>query len=118
MLAVSGVIAASTMGWPGIFYISGGLSGVWSILWIYLGCDSPSVSKSISTVEKDFIESTKGVSTKGEKKITPWKHIFMSKEFWAILVAHSAQNWGFWTLLTEIPSYMKDVLEYDIKSVS
>lgn len=117
MLAVSGVIAASTLGWPAIFYISGGFCAIWCTLWAFLGCDSPSASKVISKEEKEFIESTKGVSTNGEKKVTPWKQIFKSKAFWAILIAHSAQNWGFWTLLTEIPSYMKDVLEYDIKSV-
>lgn len=27
----------------------------------------------------------------------------------------SAHNWGFWTLLTEIPSYMKSVLHFNIK---
>lgn len=37
---------------------------------------------------------------------------------WAILVAHCGQNWGFWTLLTEIPTYMSKVLNFDIKSVS
>lgn len=118
MLAVSGEIAASSLGWPGIFYISGGLTAIWSIVWGFLGCDSPSVSKRISKIEKDFIESTKGVSTSGEKKITPWKQIFRSKPFWALLLVHCGQSWGFWTLLTEIPSYMKDILEYDIKAVS
>lgn len=117
MLAVSGEIAASSTGWPGIFYISGGLTGLWTILWLWIGCDSPSVSSTISTQEKDFIESTQGCSTTDKKKTTPWISIFKSKPFWAILIAHCAQNWGFWTLLTEIPSYMKDILEYDIKKV-
>lgn len=117
MLAVSGVIAASSMGWPGIFYISGGFTAIWAILWTILGCDSPSMSKGISKLELEFIDSNQGVSTSGEKKITPWKQIFMSMPFWAILITHSTQSWGFWTLLTEIPSYMKDVLEYDIKAV-
>lgn len=118
MLAVSGLIAASPLGWPGIFYISGGLTGIWCVLWAWLGCDSPAVSKGISQQEREFIESAKGVSTSGEKKVTPWMAIFKSKAFWAILIAHSAQNWGFWTLLTEIPSYMKDVLDFDIKNVT
>lgn len=90
---------------------------MWVILWAFLGCDSPSLSKGISKVELDFIESTKGVASNGQKKKTPWKQIFRSKAFWAILAVHSAQNWGFWTLLTEIPSYMKNVLKFDIKSV-
>lgn len=118
MLAVSGVIVSSTLGWPGIFYISGAFSAVWCVVWAILGCDSPSVSKKISLVEREFIESSKGVSTKNERKSTPWKQIFWSKAFWALLTVHCGHMWGFSTLLTEIPSYMKDVLEYDIKSVS
>ena len=33
----------------------------------------------------------------------------------ALTVAHCAHNWGFWTILTEIPSYMKSVLHFNIK---
>lgn len=117
MLATSGEIAASSTGWPGIFYISGGFTAVWCVLWAIFGCDSPSKSKRISPVEKEFIEATKGVAISGEKKVTPWKEILKSKAFWALLITHSAQNWCFWTLLTEIPSYINHVLEYDIKSV-
>lgn len=116
MLAVSGVIAASSTGWPGIFYISGGLTAVWTVVWLWLGCDSPSVAKRIAPAEKRFIESTLGCSTSDRPKRTPWRAIVGSAPFWALLVAHSAQNWGFWTLLTEIPTYMNQVLEFDIKS--
>ncbi|KAJ8931055.1 hypothetical protein NQ314_016084, partial [Rhamnusium bicolor] len=47
---------------------------------------------------------------------TPWKAIFTSLPFWAILVAHCGQNWGFWTLFTEIPSYMQNILNFNIAS--
>ena len=33
----------------------------------------------------------------------------------ALIIVHSAHNWGFWTILTEIPSYMKNVLDFNIK---
>lgn len=33
----------------------------------------------------------------------------------ALILVHSAHNWGFWTLLTEMPTYMKNVLDLDIK---
>lgn len=118
MLAASGLIAASPIGWPGIFYVSGGLAAVWAALWAWLGCNSPQQSRVISSEERDFLETTVGCSTATEdKKRAPWMSILSSKPFWAALIAHSAQNWGFWTLLTEIPTYMKNVLEYDIKSV-
>ena len=48
---------------------------------------------------------------------TPWRQIFSSMAFISLLVVHCAHNWGFWTLLTKIPSYMKTVLEFDIKKV-
>lgn len=118
MLAVSGVIASSSMGWPGIFYISGGMSAVWAVLWLWLGCEKPSESRYISETEKRFIESALGCATTNAKKTTPWLAILKSIPFWAILIVHCAQNWGYWTLLTEIPSYMKEVLDFDIESVS
>lgn len=49
---------------------------------------------------------------------TPWGKIFTSMSFLSLMLVHCAHNWGFWTLLTKIPSYMKTVLEFDIKQVS
>ena len=43
--------------------------------------------------------------------------ILTSVPMWALIVVHCAQNWGFWTLLTEIPSYMDGVLGFDLKAV-
>jgi len=37
---------------------------------------------------------------------------------WAVIIAHCGQNWGFFTLLTEMPSYMNSILKFDLKSVS
>lgn len=49
---------------------------------------------------------------------TPWLAIMTSVPMWALIVVHSAQNWGFWTLLTEIPSYMSGVLNFNLAQVS
>lgn len=46
---------------------------------------------------------------------TPWKAILTSPPVYALTIAHCAHNWGFWTILTEIPSYMKNVLHFNIK---
>jgi hypothetical protein len=48
----------------------------------------------------------------------PYKKIATSMPFWAILVAHCGQNWGFYMLLTQLPTYMKNVLGFDVKTVS
>lgn len=116
MLAVSGIIAASSVGWPGIFYISGASGVLWSLVFFIFGSNSPSEYVSITKAERDYIESMPGSSSE-RQRTTPWKSILTSKPFWALLISHCANNWGFWTLLTQIPSYMKDVLNFDIKSV-
>jgi len=45
----------------------------------------------------------------------PYKAIFTSVPFYGILIAHTCQNWGFYTLLAELPSYMSHILHFDIK---
>jgi hypothetical protein len=36
---------------------------------------------------------------------------------WAIAVAHFAENWGFYTMLTELPTYLHQVMGYDVYKV-
>ncbi|KAH8401155.1 hypothetical protein KR009_003355 [Drosophila setifemur] len=122
MLATSGVIAASPIGWPSIFYISGGIGCVWSVVYFFFGAGSPEESKSISSEERKLIEMahasevTSASEVPQQQMSTPWLSFFTSPAFLVLIVAHSVHNWGFWTLLTEIPSYMKNVLGKDIKS--
>jgi ACS family sodium-dependent inorganic phosphate cotransporter-like MFS transporter 5 len=35
----------------------------------------------------------------------------------ALFVGHTTSNWGTYLFLTNIPTYMKEVLKFDIKSV-
>jgi ACS family sodium-dependent inorganic phosphate cotransporter-like MFS transporter 5 len=37
--------------------------------------------------------------------------------FWAILAAHMGHNYGYEMLMTELPSFMRQVLHLDIKEV-
>ena len=47
----------------------------------------------------------------------PWKRMLTSKAVWAIILAHFAENWGFYTLLTGLPMFMRDVLQYKLDQV-
>lgn len=38
--------------------------------------------------------------------------------FWAIMLAHMGQNYGYETLMTELPTFMRQVLHFSIKDVS
>lgn len=68
MLAVSGVLASSSMGWPSIFYFSGVAGLVWSILYFFYGSSSPADSPGrISPEEKYFIESSLNTGDHGSR---------------------------------------------------
>ena len=41
---------------------------------------------------------------------TPWLQILISPAVWAIIIAHFCNNWGFYTLLTCMPTYFKQVM--------
>ncbi|XP_058452667.1 putative inorganic phosphate cotransporter isoform X1 [Malaya genurostris] len=116
MLAISGVLASSSIGWPGIFYVSGAAGLVWTVLWYFFGGNSPVEHPTITAEERDFIENSLGNQDHSKRIVTPWKAIFTSAPMIALIIAHSSHNWGFWTLLTEMPTYMKNVLGLNIKS--
>ncbi|KAI8118081.1 putative inorganic phosphate cotransporter [Lucilia cuprina] len=120
MLASSGVMASSSMGWPSIFYISGGVGLVWSAAWFFWGASTPNEYKNISPEEKKLIETSLGGKNEDEENKpmpkAPWLKFFTSVPFLVLTLTHCTHNWGFWTLLTEIPSYMKNILNMDIKS--
>ncbi|RVE43971.1 hypothetical protein evm_011374 [Chilo suppressalis] len=116
-MMTSGILSASRWGWPSVFYVAGITCLVWSVLWLIFGASSPSTSKWISDEERKYIEASAGSDElTGDGMPTPWKSIVTSLPFWAILFAHCGQSLGFWTLLTELPSYMNNVLEVDIKN--
>lgn len=104
-------------GWPSIFYLLGAFGMVWFIAWMLLTADSPSEHRHISEAERCYIEASLGASTYPEEKVPiPWSSFARSGAVWAIVVAHTGSNWGTYTLLTNIPSYMREVLKFDIKS--
>nr|XP_014102803.1 putative inorganic phosphate cotransporter isoform X2 [Bactrocera oleae] len=122
ILSISGTLAASKYGWPSIFYISGGCGIIWSFVWWLWGADSPRRCKLITTKERNYIESALAMISKSEnnatsaKLPTPWLSIFTSVPFWVLLIANCAYNFGYWTMMTQIPSYIKNVFDKDIQS--
>ncbi|XP_077983131.1 sialin-like isoform X2 [Glandiceps talaboti] len=120
-LPLSGLLCAYGFagGWPSIFYVLGAATFVWFILWMFLVADTPAKHKRISTEEREYIQNAlaeERASHRDEKgHIVPWLSIFKSLPFWAILITHMCCNWGTYSLLTFLPTYMREVLRFDIK---
>uniref|UniRef100_A0A2C9K193 Major facilitator superfamily (MFS) profile domain-containing protein n=1 Tax=Biomphalaria glabrata TaxID=6526 RepID=A0A2C9K193_BIOGL len=103
-------------GWPSVFYLQGLIGILWYIAWTFLVFDSPAQHPRISAEERVYIEtSLEGIVTTNHKKQPPWHSIWTSVPVWAIIVAHTCSNWGEYTFLTNMPTYIKEVLHFDIK---
>lgn len=105
-------------GWESVFYVFGAIGVIWFIFWILLVYDSPSSHPTISRAEREYISKCIGAGQSQDVPPVPWRHVFTSGPVWALILTHIAQNWGFYTLLTELPTYMKNILHFDIKSNS
>ncbi|XP_063425395.1 sialin-like isoform X2 [Mytilus trossulus] len=104
-------------GWPSIFYVCGITSFIWLILWMWFVSDTPAEHKRISREEKEYIMGLLADSTHDTKKKelqVPWLEIAKSMPNYAIVVSNITCDWGLYTLLTYIPTYMNDVLKLDI----
>ncbi|KAI5639148.1 major facilitator superfamily domain-containing protein [Phthorimaea operculella] len=114
-LIISGFLAES-LGWQSIFYVNGALGAVWSIIYFIFGASRPELSRFITEEELKYIHTSLGKVGEHQRLPTPWLKIMTSLPFWAIIVAHCGQNWGFFTLMTEMPTYMHMVLNFDLRS--
>ncbi|XP_054262496.1 vesicular glutamate transporter 1-like [Macrosteles quadrilineatus] len=114
-LPVSGIIA-NTLGWPWIFYITGFFGLVWCAVWWTVVKDNPDDDPHISPEELKYIKESLGTTDTSLKHIKhPWKKFLTSMPVWAIVAAHFCENWGFYTLLTQLPTFMKDTLNFQLE---
>ncbi|KAK7082383.1 hypothetical protein SK128_002997 [Halocaridina rubra] len=115
-LPLSGILCQSDFlgGWPSVFYVFGIAGLIWFLLWMYLIANTPASHSTISVGERIYIQTSLNQTDCYKSPQIPWKHILTSMPFWAIFVVHIAQNWGFYTLLTELPTYMKNILHFSI----
>ncbi|KAG5864163.1 hypothetical protein JTB14_019900 [Gonioctena quinquepunctata] len=117
-MILTGYISASSRGWPMVFYLFNGVGLLWCMGFSHFGCNSPSDHPSITMEEKRYIESTSNCGGSKQEMTTPWLKIFSTTPFWALLLTQCGFLWGFGTLLTETPTYMDKVMNFDLKSNS
>ncbi|XP_034940999.1 vesicular glutamate transporter 2.2-like [Chelonus insularis] len=105
---------AERLGWSSVFYFCGTVGLSWCFLWCYFVTDRPEDDRRISTAELEYIQQHLGLNK--QKVIThPWKEIFTSASVWAIVAAHFSENWGFYTMLTQLPKFINDVLNFQLE---
>ncbi|XP_043645014.1 putative inorganic phosphate cotransporter [Drosophila teissieri] len=115
---LSGMIAKSAIGWPGISYVSAGLAFAWCALWFVFAANNAVESSFIGEAELHYIESSLKHNEDYHKTVipVPWMAILTSAPFFALMVARCSESWGLSTLQGQIPTYMNGVLDMDMKS--
>ncbi|GCC32623.1 hypothetical protein chiPu_0011086 [Chiloscyllium punctatum] len=112
-LPLSGMICYY-LDWSYVFYIFGAFGVAWCLIWFVMISDTPETHKTISRAERVYIMN----SLRGQHSLNnnvPWRSLWQSLPLWAIIVPHFCYNWTFYTLLTLLPTYMEEILQFDIK---
>ncbi|ESO91410.1 hypothetical protein LOTGIDRAFT_63537, partial [Lottia gigantea] len=102
-------------GWGSIFYLTGIAGVLWCITWYFLVSDTPQEHPRITPSERRYIEDAIGYKPQAKVTKTPWIKMFKSPAVLACITAHACNNWTNYTLLTSLPLFMREVLEFDIK---
>ncbi|XP_074977473.1 sialin isoform X3 [Caretta caretta] len=108
-------IICQYVGWPYVFYIFGGIGCVWCGFWFLLVYEDPACHPHISAGEKEYIVSSLANQGISHGRSLPLLAMIKSLPLWAIAVPCFCSEWLFYTLLTSMPTYMHEVLHFDIR---
>ncbi|XP_017835299.1 uncharacterized protein LOC108594669 [Drosophila busckii] len=117
-LALSGPIASSAWGWPGIHNVSAALCGLGALLWWLLSADNAPSCRFVSKQELQYIERSlhREEGFHAQRIPIPWRALLSSAPFISLAVVGLAQCWSNSMRLEQTPFYMAGVLELDISS--
>jgi len=110
---ISGELIRYTEDWASVFYFFGSLGILWFILWVLLCYSDPSSHPYISDKEKDYLDRELA-NVSSLKLPIPWQAILTSVPMWALVITQIGHDWGFFTMVTDLPKYMKDVLKFNV----
>lgn len=112
-MPLSGIIAEH-LGWEAVFYVFGVIGLIWWIFWAIFVKEAPKYDPYISKTELKYIEDSLG-NVPDVRIKHPWSKFFSSPPVYAMTFAHFSENWGFYTMLTQLPTFMNDALNFKIE---
>lgn len=112
-LPLSGVLA-DYAGWEYIFYVIGSITLLWYIIWLILIRESPRNDSFISMYEKNYIAVTIEKQNETNSHPIPWLSISRSLPIYGVLIASAGWGWGYVTMLTQLPQFLFDIMNFDL----
>lgn len=131
-LPAAGAAVDSPGGWQVVFYGYGAAGTLWALLFWCLGASSPEQHPLIDARERALIAGSRvahaGAAGGGAHggaaeaplslRAIPWRAIFTCAPVLSCFAAQMAHNWTFYLLLTWMPNYLKDRLNFDIEGAA
>ncbi|XP_023218044.1 sialin-like [Centruroides sculpturatus] len=102
-------------GWPSSFYTFGACGLVLSLCLLFVIYDRPQNHPRISNKELIFLnENVANVASEDCKLSIPWKDILTSRAVWTVAFTKVCWGFGYYTILTKLPSYLQIILHFPI----
>ncbi|XKL69543.1 hypothetical protein PGB90_007312 [Kerria lacca] len=114
-MALTGIVL-QTFEWTSVFYLYGVFGLIWYVLWLVFISDVPASHPFITDKEKKYLADTVTDVTDERRNLplTPWKRILTSPAVWGVILAQIGHDWGLFTIITDLPKYMKQVLHFSV----
>jgi len=109
-------IIVEALGWEWAFYLFGAVGVVWYGVWRVVATATPQTHPRITSAELAHIEANAAASGTAAK-LPPWSTLLSNGPLWAIIVAHFANNWTLYVVLSWLPIYVNEGLGVDFQSV-
>ncbi|XP_064087627.1 putative inorganic phosphate cotransporter isoform X2 [Macrobrachium nipponense] len=106
-MALGGVLASSSFlgGWPSVFYVFGVAGILWGVMWFSLIKEDP---KNVAP------GMTADARNRNMLKDIDFKRVLTSLPFWALVSFHIGDNFGYYLLSSEMPTYLSNIQHLDL----
>ncbi|XP_047503568.1 putative inorganic phosphate cotransporter [Pieris napi] len=114
-MPVSGLLAATDLGWKLIFYGISALMFVEAFIWHFFAASSPGEHRLITYKEREYIESD--LNSGGPSNLrTPWLNILKTRGFWGTLAGHIGSSVVYMLFFVDMPTYLEKGLQISLTS--
>ena len=106
-------------GWRSVFYVIGGLSLLWSLLYLLVYRNMPEEHTKVRRAE---LARIRGLDDKGEirqanvarRPKVPWSILLRHGNMWAVMCAYAAYIYSLWFFLSWLPSYLIEYRKFTL----
>uniref|UniRef100_A0A8R1HG78 MFS domain-containing protein n=2 Tax=Caenorhabditis japonica TaxID=281687 RepID=A0A8R1HG78_CAEJA len=111
-MPISGILCESSLGWRSIYYVFGVFTIIFFILFYFFYTDSPRDHRNVSTKELNLISQDK---TNSHKEAVPYWPICKDPCVLVTWLSNIGGNLGFLTLVLYGPTYLREVLHFEVQ---